>query len=604
MKKTIALILVILVFFTYSVSALEYGSEWNGYTGRNSVSFSDVSDDHWAKENINRAVSKGWFEGYPDGTFHPDASISRAEAMTVFVKFLGLQLKNVDESTYYDVKTTDWYSPYIEAGKELFPVIPAYNGNTPFRPEMPITREDTVYALVTALKYNDKVVNADQSVLNMFSDKNSISEIVKPYMAVAVKNKIVSGYPDGRIGAQDPLTRAEFATLLYRGSTIGFGTGTGIETGESESAVTPTPTPQNPEPSADPEPAPSQEPQQNEPVILSGIVKGKVVDENNQAIEGATVTIGDSSAVTDSNGLYTFTVTDSQVTIIASKEGYVGAQTTMSVTFDTTNYAENLKLVPEIHNGIITGKVYDASVQNGIVAGAVINFRANGNTRTGEILATTTSGSDGSYSVTLPTGTYTAEGIKNGYSKAYVTVVSQENEAQQNITLAPARVGTVFVLTWGEQPLDIDSHLTGPLDNGSRFHVYFSNMRAYDNGSEVANLDRDDVNSYGPETVTLKVQKNGTYRYTVHDYTNRNSTNSNKLSLSGAKVTVYVNGEYRETFNVPVNVPGTIWTVFELNGNTITPINSMDYKTSPSGIGGTSSSTLNDAILISEEEEK
>lgn len=208
---------------TYTAGALEYGDEWNDYTNSVQQRFTDVSSDYWAAENINRTVSKGWFEGYPDGTFHPDASISRAEAMTVFVKFLGLQLKNVNESTYYDVKTTDWYSPYIEAGKALFPVISAYNGETPFRPEMPITREDTVYALVTALRYSDDTVNADQSVLNMFSDKNSISEAVKPYVTVAVKKELVAGYPDGTIGAQDPLTRAEFATLLYRASFVGFG---------------------------------------------------------------------------------------------------------------------------------------------------------------------------------------------------------------------------------------------------------------------------------------------------------------------------------------------------------------------------------------------
>ena len=86
---------------------------------------------------------------------------------------------------------------------------------------MPVIREDVVYALVKALGYEDKTQFADLSVLNMFRDQNSISSNVKPYMAVAVSNELVSGYEDDTIRAQDPLTRAEFATLLYRATFVG-----------------------------------------------------------------------------------------------------------------------------------------------------------------------------------------------------------------------------------------------------------------------------------------------------------------------------------------------------------------------------------------------
>ena len=577
MKKYISVILALLMISVsaMSVGALEYGGEWNGHTSASGKNFSDVPETHWAKDNIARTVSKGWFDGYPDGTFHPDASISRAEAMTVFVNFLGLQLKNVDESSYYDVKTTDWYSPYIETGKKLFPQITTYNGQQPFQPEMPITREDTVYALVIALKYNDKVVNADQSILNMFKDKNSISELIKPYMAVAVKYALVSGYDDGTIGAQDPLTRAEFATLLSRGSTVGFGTGGGLE--DVSEPETP--------PAAD----------------TNTTIAGRVVDASDTPMQGVSINCSDgTTATTDVNGQYIIATAAADVTIKASKEGYVDARTTITVTQGITNYAETLKLV-RAAQGTISGKVYDAVVQDGVIEGAAINFRANGNTTTGEISATAISGADGSFSVSLPAGTYTAECSKEGYSTAYVTVVSMENAVQQNITLAPRMDGTAFILTWGENPSDIDSHFTGPKSDGSRFHVYFHNRKAYDGSTEAANLDRDDIDSYGPETVTLLEQKDGVYRYSVHDYTNRSSTNSKALSLSGAKVTVYVDGEYKTVFNVPVNTEGTIWTVFELNGTTITPINTMAYQSVPGGIGGGEASRNNDVNLISSE---
>ena len=184
--------------------------------------YKDVPSTHWAYKAVERCSATKWFSGYPDGSFRPDGQITRAEAMKVFVTFLGEQHPtNLTPTSYYDVKISDWFAPYIEVGKELFPTRTSMSSQEKFQPNMPVTREDTVYALVNALNYDQLVPNADQSVLNMFSDQNSISSICKAHMAVAVSNGLVSGYSDGTIGAQDPLTRAQFATLLYRGTMIG-----------------------------------------------------------------------------------------------------------------------------------------------------------------------------------------------------------------------------------------------------------------------------------------------------------------------------------------------------------------------------------------------
>ena len=224
-RRILGFIMVLCMSVTIAfgnVSAIGYGDEWEGYESSSSRKYSDVPKNHWAYENIQRVTEKNWFGGYPDGTFRPSASITRAEALKVFVVFLGLELEDVTRSSYYDVKVTDWYSPYIEAGKDLLPERTSIQGKVPFQPDMPITREDAIYALVTALGYDSEVEFADQSVLNMFSDKNSISRNIKPYVAVAVNEGLVSGHADGTIGGQDPLTRAEFATLLYRATYVGF----------------------------------------------------------------------------------------------------------------------------------------------------------------------------------------------------------------------------------------------------------------------------------------------------------------------------------------------------------------------------------------------
>jgi len=127
------------------------------------------------------------------------------------------------------------------------------------------------------------------------------------------------------------------------------------------------------------------------------------------------------------------------------------------------------------------------------------------------------------------------------------------------------------VLTWGAQPPDLDSHLYGP-PSANDFHVYYFAPSAL----PYAALDRDDTDGRGPETVTLRVQSAGTHVYAVHDFTNQLSTTSSVLGASGARVQVYRSSGLAADFTVP-NLPGTLWTVFTLDGGTITPVNRMSF---------------------------
>ena len=106
-----------------------------------------------------------------------------------------------------------------------------------------------------------------------------------------------------------------------------------------------------------------------------------------------------------------------------------------------------------------------------------------------------------------------------------------------------------------------------------------------------AELDLDDLSSYGPETVTIYDQIDGTYRFSVHDYTNRSSESSTALSNSGAQVRIYKGSGLLETFNVPTNMGGTLWTVFEMNGTNIVQKQVLSYESSGSLITGTDEGT-------------
>lgn len=223
-KKLLALILAAALCLGLAAPALalEYGEEYRGYTTAASQQYRDVTDDHWAKASIETCSQRTWFNGYPDGTFRPEGLITREEAAKVFAVAMGLEIETDPAVTYTDTEG-NWASAYIEATKPLFPNVANLQGTSSFRPKQTITREETIYALVIAWGYGSKAKNADLSVLNMFSDTSSISAGVKPYMAVGVSEGLVSGLPDGTIAAQKGLTRAEFATLLARALSHGYG---------------------------------------------------------------------------------------------------------------------------------------------------------------------------------------------------------------------------------------------------------------------------------------------------------------------------------------------------------------------------------------------
>ena len=70
----------------------------------------------------------------------------------------------------------------------------------------------------------------------------------------------------------------------------------------------------------------------------------------------------------------------------------------------------------------------------------------------------------------------------------------------------------------------------------------------------------------GTETITITKIHNGIYRYSVHNYSNRNTNPSRKLADSGTTVTAYYNNN-EIPFSLP-NSAGNLWVVFTFDGST------------------------------------
>ena len=141
--------------------------------------------------------------------------------------------------------------------------------------------------------------------------------------------------------------------------------------------------------------------------------------------------------------------------------------------------------------------------------------------------------------------------------------------------LSPESQEYRIVLTWGNRPEDLDAHLSGPNPDGGDFHIWYRNKTLID-GRDF--LDRDDMDKYGPETMTIYKPADGEYLYSIHDYSNRNQIDSRKLSYSGAIVQVYSNNTLINSFQIPQNKKGNCWHVFRLDENrSIIPINKIQF---------------------------
>lgn len=220
-----------------------------------------------------------------------------------------------------------------------------------------------------------------------------------------------------------------------------------------------------------------------------------------------------------------------------------------------------------------------------------------------------TTDSNGQYSLTAPAGSgYSVVFSKSGYTtvtKSNIVVSANATTTVDEVLTTILQAGqTRIVLTWGATPEDLDSHLTGPIpDSSSRFHVFYADecypqgSCTFDNsGNRIpgANtyelLDHDDTSSFGPETTTIVQQFGGVYRFSVHDFTNSDSTSSLALSNSGAQVQIFQGDSLVQTFSIPTNQVGTLWTVFELDGNQITFVNSLSNQSNEFNIQSASRS--------------
>ena len=134
------------------------------------VSFSDVPADAWYAEAVNTLASLGMINGYPDGTFRPDAPITRAEFCVIALAF-AYEPEDFD-CNFRDVSTSDWFYDYVAQATSYGWISGA---DRSFRPNECITRAE-----VSVIVNNMLGRVADEDYIDRHEDELNTFPDVKP----------------------------------------------------------------------------------------------------------------------------------------------------------------------------------------------------------------------------------------------------------------------------------------------------------------------------------------------------------------------------------------------------------------------------------------
>ncbi len=168
--------------------------------------FSDMSG-HWSDTFVDYGVQKGYINGYDDGTFRPDRTVTRAEFSKMINTALGI--KSESEAQFSDVKKSDWF--YNEVLKAVYAGYVGGYEDGSFRPNNTITRQEAAVIL-----YRVTLPTAAKADLSMFADGKDVADWAKDAIGAMAAKGYISGDDYKRVTPNGALTRGAAAKLIYQ----------------------------------------------------------------------------------------------------------------------------------------------------------------------------------------------------------------------------------------------------------------------------------------------------------------------------------------------------------------------------------------------------
>ncbi|MEH2415246.1 DUF1565 domain-containing protein [Nostoc sp.] len=173
------------------------------------IELTDIAN-HWAGDFIRELVKLGIVNGFPDRTFKPDATMTRAQYAALLVKAFNPS-SNRPAIKFKDVPANFWASKVIQQAYEGS-FLSGFPDNT-FAPNKNIQRVQVIVSLVNGLG-----LSADgTATIKVFDDQAKIPDYAKDEVIKAIQKQIIVNHPNlKQLNPTRDATRAEVAVMVYQ----------------------------------------------------------------------------------------------------------------------------------------------------------------------------------------------------------------------------------------------------------------------------------------------------------------------------------------------------------------------------------------------------
>ncbi len=173
------------------------------------ASFPDVLENTAHFGAVEYLKAKGVISGYPDGTFQPEKTINRVEALKMVMLATATELNGTAELLFPDVKDTDWFYPYVKKAFEI-KIVEGYPDGK-FKPASNINLAESVKIILLAFN----------TTLPDTAANDPYPDVAKnlwyaPYADYAKTKQLIWAGDDGQLHADRDITRGDFAQIIYR----------------------------------------------------------------------------------------------------------------------------------------------------------------------------------------------------------------------------------------------------------------------------------------------------------------------------------------------------------------------------------------------------
>ena len=205
-QRILSVLLALCIVFTLVPTALAAKAD----------DFTDVSRSDWFYDYVDYVSSKGYFRGTTETTFSPQRNMTRAMFVVVLSRFDGAK-GDSSQSAFTDVAPGAWCTAAINwaaANK-----IVEGKGDGTFAPDAPITRAQMCAIINRYLNYykkNNKVTLSQTGSVSAMSDQKTVPSYAVDAIKQCQRYGLIIGFKDGTFRPNALSTRAHVAAVIYR----------------------------------------------------------------------------------------------------------------------------------------------------------------------------------------------------------------------------------------------------------------------------------------------------------------------------------------------------------------------------------------------------